>query len=187
MDIRFLIFISHMTYILTCLYYGLSEEKTDQRGLAYYRSNMNFFILYCLSLCIPFNNIPTSETHILYVLIIWILIADAIFTFTHMLLHTKYLYWLHKQHHSNNPSFSTSTFDSHIVEYLFGNVSTGLIPMLIVPGSDIAQIIWLVGANINTVAGHHMEGPHMVHHKLLKYNYGQGLYLWDRLLGTYVN
>ena len=185
MNVQILIFTSHTTYIFTCLFFGLYEKKTEQRKVAFYRSNLNIFMLYCISMCIPFNDIPTSESNTIYVLVMWIFLADATFTFTHALLHTKYLYWLHKQHHTNNPSFSTSTFDSHIIEYLFGNVSTGLIPMLLVPGSDITQIIWLIGANINTVAGHHMEGPHMIHHKLLKYNYGQGLYLWDRLFGTY--
>ena len=66
-----------------------------------------------------------------------------------------------------------------------GNVATGLVPMLLIPGSNVAQLIWMIGANINTVTGHHVEGPHMEHHKTLKYNYGQGLYLWDKLFGTY--
>ena len=185
MNVKLLIFISHMTYILTCFFFGRSEEKTDQREVAFYRSNVNFFLLYCLSISIPFHDVPTSESPVLYVLLMWVLLADAIFTITHRLLHLRGLYWLHKQHHSNNPSFSTSTFDSHFVEYLMGNVATGLVPMLLIPGSNVAQLIWMVGANINTVTGHHVEGPHLVHHKLLKYNYGQGLYLWDKLFGTY--
>lgn len=184
MDVKILIFISHMTYILTCLFFSNYEKKTDQRSVAFYRSNCNFFILYCISLYVPYH-LPTTKSNAIYVLIMWIILADVIFTLTHVLLHTKYFYWLHKQHHTNNPTFSTSTFDSHIVEYLLGNVSTGLIPMLLVPGSDNTKIIWLICANVNTIAGHHMDGPHMVHHKLLNYNYGQGFYIWDRIFGTY--
>jgi len=29
------------------------------------------------------------------------------------------------------------------------------------------------------------SGDHLSHHKYLKYNYGFGIYLLDRLLGTY--
>ncbi len=185
MNVKLLICISHMTYILTCLVYGRYEPKTDQRETAFYRSNVNFFILYCISICIPFYDVPTSNSPMFHVLLAWVIIADLIFTCTHRLLHWRVLYWIHKQRHTNHPSYSTSTFDSHIIEYLFGNVATGLVPMLLIPGSNMTQVLWMFAANINTVSGHHMEGPHMVHHKTLKYNYGQGFYLWDKMFGSY--
>ena len=185
MNVKLLVFISHGVYVLTCFVFGFYEPSTAQRKVAFFRSNLNFFLLYCLSSCIPFYNVPVSNKPVLYVLMTWIVIADLVFTVSHRLLHTKWLYWLHKQHHANNPSYSTSTFDAHVVEYLFGNVATGLVPMLCVPGSHMTQLIWILSANVNTVSGHHLEGPHLLHHKLLNCNYGQGFYVWDRLFGTY--
>lgn len=187
MYIIHLISISYVTYIIMCSFLGVYEEITNQRNLAFYRSNLNFFGLYVLSRCIPFDEIPSTPSNPIITLILWVMVADTIFTITHRLLHTKHLYWIHKQHHQNNPSYSTSTFDSHFIEYLFGNVSTGVIPMLLIGGSDSTQLVWMIGANINTVLGHHMEGPHLTHHKNMKYNYGQGLYLWDKLFKTYKN
>ena len=185
MNVILLVWISHLTYLLSCLYFGQYEEKSEERSLSYYKSNINFLFLHCISCCFPVQDIPTSDFITSRVFLAWIIIADLFFTCAHRLLHTKTLYWLHKQHHSNHPTFSTSTFDAHILEFFFVNVCTAVLPMLLIPGSNMAQLLWVLFANINTVSGHHLEGPHLVHHKLLKYNYGQGFYFWDKIAGTY--
>ena len=39
-----------------------------------------------------------------------------------IILHTKYLYWIHKQHHTGDMS-SIGALDAHPVEHLFGTPS----------------------------------------------------------------
>lgn len=187
MNIKFLVFLSFVTYLCTCFILGRNEAKMEQRDRALFRSILNFGLLWVITSCIPYENVPCAidPLHMVLTLFIWTCIADLIFTSTHRLLHTRYLYWIHKQHHENRPSYSTSSFDAHPIEFLFGNVATGLLPMLIFEGSDFTQFIWIFGAVINTTIGHHKEGPHLIHHSLLKCNYGQGFYIWDRLFGTY--
>ncbi len=181
----YLICMSFFEYVILCEIFSNYENNTKQRQVAYIRSIQNLFILFCIICILPFDSIPSSTDNQYTVLFVWFILADIIFTITHRLLHTKKLYWIHKQHHTNNPSYSTSTFDSHIVEFLFGNVSTGIMPMIIYKGSDTIQTLWITVAILNTVISHTIEGPHLIHHKLLRYNYGQGFYLLDRIFNTY--
>ena len=185
MTILSLITLSHAIYLNMCMVYSFVEENTEQRKEAFAHSNLNFFALYVLSRCVPFDELPPGNSNMILTLAVWVLLADIIFTVTHRLLHTKYLYWIHKKHHQNNPSYTASTYDAHLIEFLFGNVATGLVPMIVFPGSYTTQFIWIASANTNTILGHYKEGPHLTHHKLVKCNYGQGLYMWDRLFGTF--
>lgn len=178
----FLSMIALMTYTVSCIYLGKNEKDTSQRILAYTNSIFNFIILIFLSIFIP--NIPISESHFIP-FVSWILLSELLFTILHRILHTKYLYFLHKQHHQNNPSYTTSSFDASLFEFLVGNIGTGVLPMYLVYGSKIAQISYAIIVIYNVVLSHSQEGPHIIHHKLFNYNYGQGFYLFDRLFGTY--
>lgn len=186
MKVNTIIITSYGIYVCMCALLSGYEKKTMQRTTGFVHSTMNFIVLYSLSLW--FTDIPEGSGSF-WVIPIWIVMSDAIFTCTHRLLHTPTLYWIHKQHHLSNSitgTYTTSTFDSHILEFLFGNISTALIPPLLVRGTDTIQLLWFVSATINTILSHFQEGPHLVHHRRVKYNYGQGLYIWDRLFGTYV-
>jgi len=195
MEIHSIIKITYAIFVTMSLLLSKYEKNTLQRNLGFIHSSMNFLALYALSFGL--TSIPTGEgsQNIIFTVLGWLVMSDAIFTLTHRTLHTPTFYWIHKQHHLNNSktgTYSTSTFDSHILEFLFGNVATALIPPLILRGTDTMQMVWFVTATINTILSHTNvsqwgfgEGPHLIHHRRMKCNYGQGLYLWDRLLGTY--
>ena len=142
----------------------------------------NFMILIVLSVFIPpfpiskFNFIPFFS---------WLFLSEIFFTVSHRLFHTKYLYRYHKQHHLNNPSYTTSSFDAAVPEFLIGNIATAIIPIYIIPGTFIMQVIYIIFVVYNVVLSHCQEGAHTIHHKTHNYNYGQGLYLLDRMFGTY--
>lgn len=186
MKVNLAIISCYCIYVSMCAVLSMYEKNTEQRRIGFLRSTVNFVLLYPFSYW--FTDVPEGSGSF-WVLPLWVVLSDAIFTATHRLLHTKPLYWIHKQHHSSNNAtgtYSTSTFDSHPLEFFFGNITTALIPTLLVRGTETVQWIWFLSATINTILGHFQEGPHLVHHRRVKYNYGQGFYLWDKLFGTYI-
>lgn len=175
--------ISFITYMITCEWYWNSEEDTAQKYTAYRRSITNFVLLFMVSIYgIP--DIPEEDAFLLP-LTMWVILSEIFFATTHRLLHTKPLYWIHKQHHENNPSFSTSCLDAHPIEFFVGNILVASLPMYLIRGSANCQMFWAFFATLNTVKAHHDEDVHQIHHRKFKYNYSQGTYILDRWFGTY--
>lgn len=171
----------------------LDRPYTEQRDIAFTRSLVNLAILGLISVPLTYldmADVPHNNENPLWkdalFMVVWAVSAAVLFSISHYALHSKLLWPIHKQHHQNNPSYSTSCLDAHPVEFIFGNVMAVALPMYIFVGSESASLIWTVYAMFNTVWGHCVEGEHKIHHKRFRWNYGaQPFFIFDKLLGTY--
>ena len=101
----------------------------------------------------------------------------------------------HKLHHSDIVSVAKS-LDADALEHLLCNLGSFLIGFYILSCLDIILNVyvicfWTMLATINTCSSHSSDigpydsGVHKKLHELLKYNYGTGFYIMDRLFGSY--
>ena len=171
----------------------LDRPYTEQRQIAFTRSLANLAILGMISVPLtymnaadlPYNNDNPLWKDILFIGV-WGVSTATIFSITHYALHSKLLWPIHKQHHQNNPSYSTSCLDAHPVEFLFGNVLAVGLPLYVFVGSEPSSLLWVVYVMFNTVWGHAVEGEHKIHHKRFRWNYGaQPMFIFDKMMGTY--
>jgi len=141
---------------------------------------------------------PIQHDNLLYSIAslpIIIISGDVYFYLSHRPLHTKYLWHLHKSHHQGTVCVAKS-LDANMLEHLLGNLGSFAAGFLFLRYYNfIVNIyvvyLWVLISTINTCISHSGgEAPydskvHYLHHKLLKYNFGTGLYLIDRLVGSY--
>ena len=124
-----------------------------------------------------------------------IITSDCYFYVTHRPLHTKWLYHLHKHHHTGSICVAKS-LDAHGLEHLFGNLGSFIIGVILLWHFGYIINIYIISswvglATINTCISHsnyqcHLDsGTHFLHHKYRQCNYGFGLYLMDRITGTF--
>ena len=153
------------------------------------RTFQNILIL-LVPCCLQFD-IPSS-TATLWPMMLWYFIAEIWFAFSHRLMHSRQLYRFHKQHHTDTyPPTSADVLNCGIVELFFVNVASILIGPLLIPADYVTICIWIFITCVNATIGHsHFIGPseeHSLHHARRNVNYGSGMYLLDRLFGTYVD
>ena len=121
--------------------------------------------------------------------------GDIYFYVMHRPLHTKLLFKYHKSHHTGKIHVAKS-LDGDCVEHIIGNMGSFLFGILLLQYLGFILNIYIIGvwfgvATINICISHSNhnskldDGSHYLHHKTLRCNYGTGLYLMDRIMGTY--
>lgn len=118
-----------------------------------------------------------------------VVLTDVIFYGCHRIFHwNKTLYVsIHEQHHKYDPPIASAGLYSHPVEHLCINLTSTVFPMFITRLSIPVALLWTTMTSINVVVAHSgiHGGAHTKHHKYLRCNYGVGLLMMDRLLGTF--
>ena len=126
---------------------------------------------------------------------ILIVTSDCYFYLTHRPLHTKYFYKFHKHHHMG-PVHVAKSLDADGFEHIFANLGSFYIGILLLWYFNLIINVyvisgWIGMATLNTCISHSNNkcimdsGNHYLHHKNRNCNYGFGIYLLDRLMGTY--
>jgi sterol desaturase/sphingolipid hydroxylase (fatty acid hydroxylase superfamily) len=135
---------------------------------------------------------------------LFILSEDAIFFWTHYLLHTPWLYkTIHKKHHIYTQPTGVVSVLSDPLEGLQNQLSVWFLPILFKEKHLFTLCLWLairVYQTVNAHSGYNlpyistqywvpwlMTGAlsHDFHHQHGKWNYGSFFSIWDRLMGTH--
>lgn len=128
----------------------------------------------------------------LLILPVYVLLIDVFFFTAHYAFHSKYLYPLHKIHHRFKQPVSIAALYAHPLEILCGNILPLFGPLMLLPTSAPLVHLWIVYTTFETTFGAHSgvadwADDHDLHHKHFNVNFGTGLYLCDRLFGTYIH
>ncbi len=121
--------------------------------------------------------------------VLHILSYDIWFYVTHMLLHTRPLYWIHKKHHEKPFPTYKDTYHDHILESPI-QASGFLLPLLICAFDPYQTIPAILLINARGMLMHDPRGSfimgdhHLLHHRLSHGNYGQ--YWLDYMFNTLI-
>lgn len=148
------------------------------------------------------ESIPDFKTLILTIVFCTV-VEDITFYCSHRTLHTKFFYPLiHKIHHQFITTISLGTEYAHPIEYAFGNLIPGFMPIIIL-GTRIhffTFIVWIIYKFGEALDGHTgydfswspyrlipfsaSASYHDYHHSHNVGNYSSMLTIWDSIFGT---
>lgn len=116
-----------------------------------------------------------------------LIVTDFVYYLVHRILHTKYFYQYHKQHHQIVAPIGFSAVYMSWFDFCFGNIIPVFLPLFIL-GSDVITIrLWIAIITINTVmfahSGYQIADFHDKHHEKINKNFGINLYM-DKIFGT---
>jgi sterol desaturase/sphingolipid hydroxylase (fatty acid hydroxylase superfamily) len=140
---------------------------------------------------IEYNNILISAVCIPLIIVM----SDIYFYCAHRPFHSQLLWKYHRNHHHGTVQVSKS-LDADTLEHAVANLGSFIVGFLILWNIGIIFNIylfhiWVVVSTVSTCISHADKrilgdvGAHEIHHKRLKYNYGTGFYIMDRIMGTY--
>jgi len=193
MKIIYILFFTHIfCYWLAVGFYTFVYKQFTKNSLIVIKNILiNQFIFTPLYI-IPYEYYPEPlpTYNIVWQLPMIIVLTDIIFYICHRFFHyNKFLYnHIHRTHHEYDPPVAVAALHSHPIEHLFINLLSTVTPMFIVKSNIIVSVIWTIISSVNVVIAHSgtwPDDPHTAHHKYLKYNYGVGPLLMDRLFKTY--
>lgn len=136
----------------------------------------------------PFEK-ELSVIHIGWQVPCLLILHEIFFYHLHRLMHTKYLYKYHKQHHQIRKLVGVGALYSGKVDHFLVNMLPVYLPPFLLNMNYLLILIWIIIATINTICIHssydYFDKRHEHHHVYLNVNYGIGFYVIDRLYGTY--
>ena len=184
--------------------YYFDELIWNKWGAAMLMSSINLlqniYIYAIILIFIPdlFENNMNNQSRTIMIImncIIYEVIAEIYFYCVHKLLHNiEYLKIIHIDHHKNLQIIAASVFECHPFEHLILNIGTLYMPIFIMYLHNIkitqfifyiANIIFILNA-CKSHSGYIIDGEHYyIHHKYILTNFGFGLYIIDKIAGTY--
>lgn len=118
-----------------------------------------------------------------------IFLSNAIFYYSHRLLHSKQLWNYHRIHHKYKTPNSLLSFYAHPIEICMSNISTLCLPLLIIRLPNIITIPLVYVGLFQTMLSHathltDMNAFHIIHHQKIQINFGWENGILDRFHNT---
>jgi sterol desaturase/sphingolipid hydroxylase (fatty acid hydroxylase superfamily) len=93
------------------------------------------------------EEMPSNQT-IIWQFFTFMVVEDCITTFTHTLLHSPKLYWIHKKHHEYTTTISIAAEYAHPIEFILSNSIPTIIGFKVLayfyPVHIVTALTWLI-------------------------------------------
>ena len=143
------------------------------------------------ALALPAPSAPWRAADFLAHFPVYLLAVDACFFATHRLLHTPLLFArVHKFHHAFSAPFALASVYAHPFEHFFSNVLSISAGPLLMRSHPYSAALWGCLAALSTLNSHSgfafagISDGHDWHHRDAGENFGAGLAIFDKLLGS---